>query len=75
MRSSCRADAMAAGGGDLSRGKQGERGKGVSPCRKGSVWGQSVHMCKRALTAVGGDAEVRACQGRCESSMKEPSIM
>jgi hypothetical protein len=34
-----------------------------------------VHMCRRALTALGGDAEVRACQGRCESRMKEPSIM
>jgi len=36
--------------------------------------GQSVHMCKSDLTAVGGNTEVRACQGRCESSMQEPSL-
>ena len=42
--------------------------------RKGER-GQSVHMCKRELTAVGGDAEVWACPDRYESSMEEPSIM
>ena len=37
--------------------------------------GQSVQVCKRALTVVGGSAEVAACSGRCESSMREPPIM